>query len=94
MAGGSLRERLQVFGGNVRRLRVGRGLSQEAFAELAGVTDDRFLRRIERGEVNVRFSTVCKLADALGVEPSVLMRAAQPVARRVGYPRQRRTRTG
>ena len=74
MVGRSLQERLRGFGANVRRLRMGRGLSQEAFAELAGVTDDRFLRRIERGEVNVRFSTICKLAAALGVEPAVLVR--------------------
>ena len=81
MVGGSLRGRLRAFGGNVRRLRVGRGLSQEALAELAGVTDDRFLRRIEAGTVNVRFSTVVKLAEALGVEPAVLVRRSATRAR-------------
>lgn len=74
MGGGSFRTRLRVLGRNVKRLRIERGYSQEAMAEAASLTDDRFLRRIERGEINLTFETLVKLAEALRVEPEALVR--------------------
>jgi transcriptional regulator with XRE-family HTH domain len=74
MVGRSLRARLRALGSNLKRRRVDKGFSQERMAERAGLTDDRFLRRIERGEVNVRFGTLVKLAEALHLEPSILLR--------------------
>ncbi len=81
MVGNSQKARLRAFGAALKRLRVARGYSQETMAELAELTDDRFLRRIERGEVNVRFSTICKMADALAVEPSLLLRRPRALIR-------------
>ncbi len=74
MVGRGLKGRLQSLGGNLRRWRLRRGLTQEQMVELSGLTDDRFLRRIERGEVNVRLGTLFKLSESLAVEPGVLLR--------------------
>jgi len=89
MVGRSLKGRLRVLGANIKRLRLARGHSQETMAELAELTDDRFLRRIERGEVNVRFGTLVKLAEALSVEPDILVRKPRPAP-----PRKRATASG
>lgn len=74
----------RVLGGNIKRFRLARGYSQETMAELAEITDDRFLRRIERGEVNMRFGTLIKLAEALAVEPDLLVKKPKPKSSRKG----------
>lgn len=56
---------------NVRRLRKERGLSQEAFSELAGV-HRTFVGQIERSETNVSIDTLERVAAALGVPVSDL----------------------
>ena len=60
------------IGSNLRRLREGRLLTQAQLGEAAGVHRDQ-VSRIERDEVDPRFSTIRKLAGALGVEPSELV---------------------
>jgi DNA-binding XRE family transcriptional regulator len=64
---------LQVLLGN-RRLRIARGLSQEALAERAGVGASG-LTPMERGERLPRPRTLRKLAEALGVEAGELLPA-------------------
>ncbi len=59
----------------VRRIRVARGLTQEAAADGAGLAVRHF-QKIEAEEVNVTLDTLCKLAAALGVDVSELL---QPV---------------
>lgn len=55
----------------LRAMREARLMTQEELAEKAGVS--RFtVARTERGEP-ARYSTVRQLAEALGVEPAVLM---------------------
>jgi len=52
----------------VRELREARGLSQEAFAEKAGLTY-KYYQHVEAGRKrDIRVSTVQKLAKACGVE--------------------------
>ncbi len=52
----------------VRELREARGLSQEAFAEKAGLTY-KYYQHVEAGRKrDIRMSTVEKLAKACGVE--------------------------
>jgi transcriptional regulator with XRE-family HTH domain len=63
------------FGAGVRRARVKRGFSQEAFAAHAGL-DRSYYGAIERGEFNVSLSTLEKLAAGLGMKPSELLALA------------------
>ncbi len=62
------RERVAV---NIRRLRVERGGSQEAFAVDAGV-DRTYMSRIERRLENPTVTVLEKIAAALGVEIAAL----------------------
>jgi transcriptional regulator with XRE-family HTH domain len=60
---GALAERL---GALVQRLRLERGLSQEAYAQACGL-ERAHVGKIERGEVNVTVATTSKLVDGLGL---------------------------
>jgi len=51
-----------------------RGLSQEKLAEMAGL-DRNYVGMIERGERNPAVVNIVRLAKALGVKPSELLRA-------------------
>jgi transcriptional regulator with XRE-family HTH domain len=79
---------LKFVGANLHRLRLKADLRQDDVAQLTGL-DVRFLRRVERGTVNLRFDTFIRLAEALKVEPGVLLRAAKPKPPKVGRPRKR-----
>lgn len=59
--------------GNVRALRAARGLSQDALAAQAGVSR-RMIVGIESGEANVSLSTLDRLAQALNVSFSQIVR--------------------
>jgi transcriptional regulator with XRE-family HTH domain len=56
------------FGRVIRELRKERGLSQEAFADLAGI-DRGYMGNIERGKSNVTLTKVFQLSDALKLRP-------------------------
>ncbi len=55
---------LAAVGGNVRRLRVAKKLTQEALAELVGV-NPRTVQKIEAGKLNVLATTLERLQTAL-----------------------------
>jgi transcriptional regulator with XRE-family HTH domain len=59
-------EILKVLGQRIRELRVKRGYSQESFADHCGV-HRTFMGTIERGESNLSFSNLVKVAGGLGV---------------------------
>lgn len=59
----------------MRTRRQALGLSQEALADLAGV-DRSHMGKIERGERNVTFLNIARIAEALQCRPSDLMVAA------------------
>ena len=61
------------LGSNIRRLRAERGLSQEAFADLAGI-HRTYVSDIERGARNPTITIVKRLGDALDVEAADLLR--------------------
>lgn len=65
-----------AFGAAVRALRVERGYGQEGFAAHAGL-DRSYFGAIERGEFNVSLETMVKVAAALDVRPSHLLRRAR-----------------
>jgi transcriptional regulator with XRE-family HTH domain len=62
----------QRLGRNLRRLREEKGLSQEAFAEEAGI-HRTYVSDIERGARNPTITVVEKIAVALGVTAAVLL---------------------
>ncbi|WP_437911395.1 helix-turn-helix transcriptional regulator [Sorangium sp. So ce302] len=82
---------LEYIGANVHRLRVRLGLSQEALAEAADISTG-FLQRVERGKTNVGVVVLVRLADALGVEPGVLLRRAVLPEVTRGRPRSTRAK--
>ncbi|WP_199245438.1 helix-turn-helix domain-containing protein [[Phormidium] sp. ETS-05] len=63
---------LQQFGTPVRSLRKARGLSQEQLAELAQLHRN-YIGGIERGERNLSFLNILRLAKGLGISPSELL---------------------
>lgn len=60
------------LGKNVARLRKERGLSQEAFADHAGI-HRTYISDVERGARNPTVEVVAKIAKALGVKPGALL---------------------
>ncbi|WP_374572471.1 helix-turn-helix domain-containing protein [Phenylobacterium sp.] len=62
-----------AFGGNVRRLRLERGLTQEQLAFEAQL-DLTYVGGIERGRRNPTLLVMVRLAKALGVEVLELVR--------------------
>ncbi len=64
--------RRREFGQRVKALRLERGLSQEAFADLAGV-HRTYAGSVERGERNLALDNIHAFADALGVSPARLV---------------------
>lgn len=60
----------------IRKRRRSRGLSQEALAELAGLSRG-YLGEIERGEVVASIESTSKIANALGKQCHELIREAE-----------------
>lgn len=63
---------LKTLGAVIRQERKQRGLSQEGLAALSGLSR-AFVGEIERGEVNVSFSTLTALAEGLNVPLATVM---------------------
>lgn len=64
------------FGVTIRFARERRSLSQEALAELAGLSRN-FLGDIERGKASPTLETMWKLAEALGEKLSTLIKQCE-----------------
>jgi len=62
---------LKALGQRIRALRTEQGYSQEAFADKCGV-HRTFMGTIERGESNLSFQNIHKVAATLGVTLSTL----------------------
>lgn len=67
---------LAALGEAIRHTRIKRGMSQEALALLANV-DRSYIGNIERGENNVAMLTLQKIATALDMTISQLMKQAK-----------------
>jgi transcriptional regulator with XRE-family HTH domain len=67
---------LRRIGQVVRSLRHEIGLSQEKFAELAQVHRN-YVGSLERGEKNISYSTLARIADAGGISVAELMGRAK-----------------
>ena len=72
MANGLSKRVLKVLGLRIRDLRRAQGFSQEAFADKCGV-HRTFMGTIERGESNLSFSNLLKVASTLGISLATLL---------------------
>ena len=87
---------LKALGLRIRELRLAQGYSQESFADKCGV-HRTFMGTVERGESNLSFQNIAKVAATLGVSLSALFADLEEVAlkqeappRRKGSPASRR----
>lgn len=63
----------KLVGLNVRRLRIERDMTQEAFAERSGFSQ-QYVSDLERGRRNPTVVSLYELATALDVMPAELLR--------------------
>ena len=63
----------KLVGRNAKRIRLAKGLTQEAFAERSGFSQ-QYISSLERGRRNPSIVTVFELAQALGVSHMDLLR--------------------
>lgn len=66
----------RVTGSVIRRLRLERGLTQEVLSGLAGIARSH-LAMIEAGAKDAAVDTLWRIADALGLRLSELMRIVE-----------------
>ncbi|WBH15314.1 helix-turn-helix domain-containing protein [Sphingomonas radiodurans] len=67
---------VQLLGTNVRRQRKLKGMSQEELSLEAGMKRS-YVSDLERGTRNPSVRALGRLADALGVEPALLLRPGE-----------------
>jgi transcriptional regulator with XRE-family HTH domain len=67
---------LRTLGQRIKQLRAERGWSQEEFAEICGV-HRTYMGHIERGEKNLSFGSMVRVANALGVSLSDLFKGLE-----------------
>lgn len=63
---------LLLFGSNVQKYRIAKGLSQEKLAELAGV-HRTYIGMIERAEKNITLCNIERIAVALNISITKLL---------------------
>ncbi len=66
----------KAFGVVISKLRVQKGLTQESLSGLAGIARSH-LAALENGEKTAKMDTVWRIAEALGVDPSELVRETE-----------------
>lgn len=64
------------IGNTIKRLREGKGLSQEVLSSFAGIARSH-LSMIENGTKQANFETICKIANALDMLPHELVKAIE-----------------
>jgi transcriptional regulator with XRE-family HTH domain len=74
---------LKALGRRIRKLRLAAGYSQETFADQCGV-HRTFMGTLERGESNVSFANLVKVAETLGITLSELVAGIEDDARKKG----------
>lgn len=62
-----------LFGQRLAQLRKKKGWSQETLALESGIARS-YLGGVERGQRNIALLNICKLAEALGLPPSELLK--------------------
>lgn len=68
----------KLVGKRIRELRLASGLSQEALADEAGL-HRTYMGSVERGERNISLENIVRIARALKVEPSELLKGLRAI---------------
>lgn len=66
----------KAFGLVISRLRTQKGLTQERMSGLAGIARSHLVA-LENGEKTVRLDTMWRIAEALEIQPSLLIRMTE-----------------
>lgn len=64
----------KIYGQNLRRLRLARGMSQEELAKALGYTNRSSINKIEIGRSSIPSDKIARTAEVLGVSPLELFR--------------------
>ncbi|MEI9402553.1 helix-turn-helix transcriptional regulator [Mesorhizobium argentiipisi] len=67
----------EIFGANVRKVRLKRGMTLESLATEAGLAYG-YMGRIERGQKNPSLDVAERIAKVLEIDPITLFRAPPP----------------
>ena len=84
---------LRALGRRVREMRLAQGYSQESFADKCGV-HRTFMGTIERGESNLSFQNIVRVAETLGVSLAVLFADLESAAKKLERPAGRKKSSG
>ena len=71
------------FGIVISKLRVQKGLTQEGLSGLAGIARNH-LAALEKGEKTVKLDALWRIAEALKISPSALVRIIEEENRKEG----------
>lgn len=63
----------KLLGKRIKVLRVEKDLVQSDLAQLTD-TDPSYIGRIERGEINITIETFARIANALDIKPSEILK--------------------
>jgi transcriptional regulator with XRE-family HTH domain len=64
---------LKKLGANIKRLREAKNLSLRELSYECDI-DNSKISKIEKGQINITFTTILQLANALEVQPSELLK--------------------
>lgn len=67
-----LKNELINFGNRVRELREQQGLTKSQLAFEMG-TGEKYIRELEKGNINITFKNLLKLANCLNIKPEYLL---------------------
>lgn len=79
MAASAIQQLQRRVGRRIAELRVGRGDTQESFAEKLRLST-RYVQNVEQGRENLTLASLLRFADALDVSPSDLLAAPSVAA--------------
>ena len=74
-----------IIGKTIKYLRKKKGISQEVLSGLAGIGRTH-LTMIENGSKQANFETICKIASALDMKPSELVKKMEEFAENENKP--------
>jgi transcriptional regulator with XRE-family HTH domain len=67
-----------ALGAAIREFRAEKNISQERLGQISGLHRN-YIGGIERGDLNPSYTSLLKLATALGIRPSELIAAAESI---------------